>query len=104
MPIAQDGFDNRKFSNEDPIARGSALTFAIVSDTTKTLPLNINGQLLGYIYTCPNLTTDTTFTIEYLDLYKQSTGIINIGFKGTIELDEFQYYFFLDSINELITS
>ena len=41
---------------------------------------------------------------EYLDLYKQNTGLINIGFKGTIEIDEFQYYFFLDSINELITT
>lgn len=67
-PIAQVSFDNRRFSKADPIARGAAQTFAIVSDTTKTKNININGQLLGYIYTCPNLTTDTTFTIEYLDL------------------------------------
>ena len=41
---------------------------------------------------------------RYLDLYKQKTGLINIGFKGTIEIDEFQYYFFLNTINELITT
>ena len=41
---------------------------------------------------------------EYLGLYKQRTGRINIGFRGTIEIDEFQYNLFLDSINELITT
>ena len=68
MPITQNAFDNRKFSNGDPIARGAVQTFAIVSGTTETKSVNINGQLLGYIYTIPNLTTDTTWTIEWLDL------------------------------------
>ena len=39
---------------------------------------------------------------EYLDLYKQITEIINIGFKGTIEIDEFQYNSMQPNIGSLI--
>ena len=35
---------------------------------------------------------------EYQVLYKQKTGIFNIGFKGTIKIDEFQYNFILDQL------
>ncbi len=67
MPIAQAAFDNRNFSNENPIARGAIQTFAIVSGTTMTKPSSINGELVGYVYTCPSLTTDTTFTLTIQD-------------------------------------
>jgi len=33
------------------------------------------------------------FPEEYQNLYHQSTGIFNIGFRGTIKIDEFQYNF-----------
>ena len=60
-------FDERR-DKKFPIVRGEAQTFSIVSGTTLTKNININGTLIGYIYTCPDLTTDTTFTIDYLDM------------------------------------
>lgn len=66
MPIAVTKFDNRR-DKTFPIARSEIQTFEIVSGVTMTNNIHLNGQLLGYIYTCPNLTTDSVFKIEYLD-------------------------------------
>lgn len=67
MVITQIKVDNRR-DKKFPIARGGAVSFAISSGITMTKVVNdINGQLLGYVYTIPNLTTDTTWGIEWLD-------------------------------------
>lgn len=74
----------------------------VVGKNTKTRDWQVNSIEFEQKFKTDMILND--LPKEYLDLYKQSTGIINIGFKGTIEIDEFQYYFFLDSINELITT
>lgn len=66
-PIAQEAFDNRR-DKAFPLARKEANTFAIVSGVTDIQNVFLNGQLLGLIYTIPDLTTDTTWTIEILDM------------------------------------
>ena len=42
------------------------------------------------------------FPAEYQALYKQKTGIFNVGFKGTIKIDEFQYNFILDQLDNYL--
>lgn len=58
--------DSRGSESKFPIVRGAALTFEITA-TTITVKTSLNGELLGFIYTCPDLTTDTTFQIDILD-------------------------------------
>ena len=41
-----------------------------------------------------------TFPEDYQALYKQKTGFFNIGFKGTIKIDEFQYNFILNELEK----
>ena len=41
------------------------------------------------------------FSKEYQALYKQSTGFFNIGFRGTIKIDKYQYNFILEQLNNI---
>ena len=44
------------------------------------------------------------FPEAYQALYKQKTGLFNIGFKGTIKIDEFQYDFILNELEKYLVS
>ena len=67
--ITQEALDNRSTANnKSPIARGNAVNLTtIISENTKTVEFHANGELLGFIYTCPNLTTDTDFVLTIYD-------------------------------------
>jgi len=43
-----------------------------------------------------------TLPEDYQALYKQKTGFFNIGFKGTIKIDEFQYNFILNELEKYL--
>lgn len=59
--------DIRGSEKKFPIVRGEAISLVIAASTTATVQTALNGELLGFIYTCPSLTTDTTFQIDILD-------------------------------------
>lgn len=69
MALTVTKFDQRRHANNSfPVARSSVYTFTISATTASVNVVdNINGKLLGVIYTCPNLTTDTTFQLDILD-------------------------------------
>lgn len=41
------------------------------------------------------------FPEAYQALYKQRSGLFNIGFKGTIKIDEYQYNFILEQLDKI---
>lgn len=65
--ITQEAFDDRGNPTR-PIARAPVVEFTTTSgQNTKTTVFWANGELVGFIYQIPNLTTDTTFDLSILD-------------------------------------
>lgn len=73
--------DDRKFRRT--IARQKLTFTTIVTETEKSVGIPINGELLNYSITAPDLTTDTTFdlTITHEDAQTvyANTGIADDG-------------------------
>lgn len=67
-----------KRTNQYLIARRK-MTFSVVSGTSETEDLEINGELLNYISVSPNLATDATYdftiTNEDGEIVYENTGI-----------------------------
>jgi len=73
MTISTPGFDERYTNNlQYPIARGhkqSPVSVTVIDgQTSGEQTFAASGQLLGFVYEAPNLTTDTAFTVEILDM------------------------------------
>lgn len=92
MVITTPGFDERYSNNNQyPIARGhrgNTLQVTVpAGQTSSTKTFAACGQLLGFVYEAPDLATDTTFDVDFVDLdgvsWHKQTGVPDNG-KGIV--------------------